>query len=271
MWNDDSYGYADLLRRELATQSPANWASLYQQRPAPESGDFFKAEWLKPYDEAPDLDTMRCYAASDYAVTSKGGDFTVHLIVGIDPENKMYLLDLWRKQTSSDEWVEVMLDMAQKWKPLAWAEEVGQIRAAVGPLIEKRMYERRVPLYRQQFPTKHDKSVRAQSIRGRMAMDGLWVPTKAPWYAVFQQELLSFPAAKHDDCVDALGLIGQMLATTIPGVKRKKEAYQWDPSKDAYQTLPGAQIDAYAMGGNSAALSWGDFDDYGSNDSWKAY
>ena len=33
-------------------------------------------------------------AASDYAVTADGGDYTVHIVVGIDPEGRMYLLDL---------------------------------------------------------------------------------------------------------------------------------------------------------------------------------
>lgn len=41
-------------------------------------------------------------------VTADGGDFTVHFVVGIDPEGKMYLLDRWRKQSSSDEWIEVV-------------------------------------------------------------------------------------------------------------------------------------------------------------------
>src|SRR5262249_50374878 len=156
---------------------------------------------------------LRTYAASDYAVTSKGGDYTVHIVVGVDPDGKLYLLDLWRAQASPDVWVERMLDMAKLWKPISWAEEVGQIRASVGPFIQRRMMERKIPLYRQQFPTKGDKAVRAQAIRGRMAMGGLYVPTKASWYPAFLQEVLSFPVGKHDDQVDALGLIGQMLAT----------------------------------------------------------
>ena len=270
LWDDDDYGYADLLRRELATQSPQNWASLYQQRPAPESGDYFKAEWLKPYDKAPALDTLRTYAASDYAVTSKGGDYTVHLIVGADPDSNLYLLDLWRGQTTPDVWVEKMLDMVEQWRPMMWAEESGQIKASVGPFIDKRMFERRVPLYRQQFPTRHDKAVRAQSIRGRMSMDGLFVPTKAPWYAAFQQELLTFPMGRHDDIVDALGLIGQLLNNVIPGLRPKKQTAEWDETRDAYQTLPSAQIGAYAMSGNSGSLSWSEGDDYGASDAWKA-
>jgi hypothetical protein len=34
--------------------------------------------------------------ASDYAVTADGGDFAVHIIIGVDPEERIYLLDLCR-------------------------------------------------------------------------------------------------------------------------------------------------------------------------------
>jgi hypothetical protein len=66
--------------------------------------------------------------------------------------------------------------------------------------------------------------VRAQSIRGRMAVDGLYVPTYAPWYADFRAELLSFPAGKWDDQVDALGLVGQLLDRMIEGTLPPKVA-----------------------------------------------
>jgi hypothetical protein len=55
-----------------------------------------------------------------------------------------------------------------------------------------------------------------------MAFDGLYVPTTAPWYAEFKSELLSFPAGKHDDQVDALGLVGQLLDQMVPGQAPKK-------------------------------------------------
>jgi hypothetical protein len=42
-------------------------------------------------------------------------------------------------------------------------------------------------------------------------MGGLHVRTGAPWLAEFEHELIRFPAAVHDDQVDALGLIGQLL------------------------------------------------------------
>ncbi len=211
LWDDDDYGYGEQLR-ELQRSTPARtWSALYQQRPAPDEGAFFKVDWLRAYDKRPALHTLTVYGASDYAVTADGGDYTVHVVIGLDPDDRMYLLDLWRGQTQGDVWIEALCDLVLQWKPQAWAEETGQIKAALGPFIEERLRKRKAWVGREQFPTRGDKAIRAQSIRGRMALNGLYVPTNALWFPDFRSELLSFPAGKHDDQVDALGLIGQLL------------------------------------------------------------
>jgi hypothetical protein len=93
LW-DHAYGYGVRLREEKATQLPRNWSALYQQRPAPDTGDYFKAAWFHTYTRDPPRETLNIYGGSDYAVTSRGGDYTVHVVIGVDPENRMYLLDL---------------------------------------------------------------------------------------------------------------------------------------------------------------------------------
>ena len=70
-----------------------------------------------------------------------------------------------------------------------------------------------------------------------MALNGLYVPTKAPWFAAFQQELLSFPAGKHDDQVDALGLIGQLLDKFMAGRRPPKEKGKRYPQDDGYKVI----------------------------------
>lgn len=180
---------------------PRTWSALYQQVPAPDTGDYFKREWIIPIaaELIPPRETMMIYGGSDYAVTADGGDYTVHAVVGVASDGRMYLLDLWRAQASSDVWVDAFCNLVRKWKPIGWAEETGQIKSGVGPFLLKRMMDTESYVAREQFPTRGDKAVRAQSIRGRMAMQGLYVPRDAAWLSDFISELMSFPVGVHDD------------------------------------------------------------------------
>jgi predicted phage terminase large subunit-like protein len=217
LWNDDDYGYGAQLVELQQTTPPRVWSALYQQEPTPDEGDFFKEEWLHPLDIAPKPDLMRTYGASDYAVTQDGGDYTVHVIFGVDHLNNLYLLDIWRGQTTSDIWVEALCDLVEEYKPLGWAEETGQIKSGVGPFLEQQMRARRVYVNRYQFPTRGDKAVRCRSIQGRIALDGLYYAKNAPWASDWLAEILNFPASKHDDQADAMGLAGQLLDQMVAG------------------------------------------------------
>jgi predicted phage terminase large subunit-like protein len=224
LWSDGEYGYGEQLRELKETTPPRVWSALYQQSPAPEEGDFFKDAWFKPLDIAPAHTLMRCYGASDYAVTAEGGDFTVHIVVGVDHMNNLYLLDLWRGQKTTDVWIEAFCDLVEKYRPLAWAEETGQIKSSVGPFLTRRMSERRVYVSREQFPTRGDKAVRARSIQGRLALDGIYYPKNAAWAADFFAEILNLWVGKHDDQGDALGLVGQLLDKMVRGRVGEKQS-----------------------------------------------
>ena len=217
-------------------RQPRTWSSLYQQRPAPDTGVLFKSEWLKTYEQDPktgypqgmEHGDLNIYGASDYAVTEGRENYTVHIVVGVDFNDDLYVLDLWRQQTSSDKWVEAFCDLIKFWKPLGWAEESGQINSAVGPFLVKRMRERQAFVARQQFPSLKSKAMRAQSIIGRMGQKGLYCPFGAQWFAEFRRELLLFDAGKNDDQVDALGLIGQIVDKMVGA---DKSSSQKEPPK----------------------------------------
>lgn len=213
--------FTDDMRR-TAKRDSRTWSALYQQAPAPESGSYFLKDWLHPVTSMPPRESLRIYGGSDYAVTSDGGDYTVHAVVGMDSDGKLWLLDLWRGQASSDVWVDAFCDLVRAWKPIGWAEEQGQIRAGIGPFLTRAMRDKQAYVARHDFPTRGDKAVRAQSIRGRMAVDGLRIPAAAAWRTDFESELMSFPVGKHDDQVDALGLVGQLLDRMI--IPAKPEA-----------------------------------------------
>lgn len=73
-----------------------------------------------------------------------------------------------------------------------------------------------------------------------MALEGLYVLESAPWYAELRTELLSFPAGKYDDQVDALGLVGQLLDIMLAGEKPKltvkPKIDRWDRAEESEAT-----------------------------------
>jgi predicted phage terminase large subunit-like protein len=117
-----------------------------------------------------------------------------------------------------------------KWRPSFWAEERVQITSGIGPYLDRRSIERRAYVQREQFPTRGDKATRAASIRGRMALLGLYVPADALWLPDLRAELLAFPTGRHDDQVDALGLVGQLMDKFTPGYvpKSPDTEFEWD-------------------------------------------
>jgi len=144
-------------------------------------------------------------------------------VIGIDPKGRMFLLDLWRQQTSSAVWIDTLCDLVIKYKPSWWAFETGQIKAGLDPFIKARVIERRAYTNTVVFPTRGDKAIRCQSMRGRMELQGLYVPAAAKWLSDLRAELTAFPEGKHDDQVDALGLVGQLMDKYQPGYVPKKE------------------------------------------------
>lgn len=206
------------------------WSALYQQRPSPEEGLLFQNEHIQYYKQGDiDLGSLTIYITSDYAVTAEAGasdpDYTVHTVWGIDPEFNIYMLDVWRGRTLSDEWVNQFLRLVKTWKPLMAGEEQGQIIKGVGPFLVRQMREESVFIHRKQYTSSTSKEQRAQSLLGMAAMGKFYLPRGHPMTETFKKELLSFPAGKHDDLVDTASLLAIMLGDIISGTsKRKKDS-----------------------------------------------
>ncbi len=213
----------EALERIKATVGPREWSALYQQKPQPDEGTFFKREWFPTWDKLPEL---RYYGTSDYAVTDGGGDYTVHRIWGICPKGMIYRVDGWRGQTTSDIWIEQKLDLIAKYKPLAWFGEGGVIQKAIEPMLKRRMQERRVFCRLEWLSSVHDKPTRARSFQAMAASGRVFFEPGADI-----SEYLVFPAGKNDDDVDTASLIGRAIDQAHPAIvtqlPEKKRGDRW--------------------------------------------
>jgi predicted phage terminase large subunit-like protein len=230
------------LERIRKNTLPRDWSSLYQQNPTPEDGDYFQRNWIRWFNKDTTPKHMRIYGASDYATKEGKGDYTVHGVIGVDPNDDIYVLDWWREQTTSDVWIETFLDLMKQHEPLVWAEEKGQIMAALGPFIDKRQRERKIYGHRVQYASVADKPTRARSIQARLAMGKVYFPADAPWADGLVTEMLQFPAGKNDDQVDVLSMFGRMLNDmakgSVPAEPAKPKMIQNATMNDLWQNQP---------------------------------
>jgi predicted phage terminase large subunit-like protein len=220
LWSDqpETYPYSEFLKQQHRDQPSVIWESLFQNRPTPLEGAFFQASWFKTYDRLPPRNQMRTYIAVDFAVTQKAtADYTAIGVFGIDPAGEAYLIDMWRRQCDAATSVTKLIDLCALWKPLVVVTEAGTIKNSLEPFIKEQMIARNQYAVLETFPAKHDKVTRAQSIQGRMAMRGLWVPARSDWVEAFRSECLQFPHGANDDMVDCLSAFGMLLDRLVPG------------------------------------------------------
>lgn len=199
--------------REL---DPKGFSALYQGRPSPEEGDFFKKDYIRTYRPGQLPQNLRYYAASDHAVgTDETHDFTCLLVAGVDQEDNIWIVDAWWQRAITTTVVDAMLLFMRQYPIQTWWAERGHISKSIGPFLRKRMLEEKVYCAIDEQTPVGDKRTRAQSIQGRMAMGKVVFPEKAPWFQNAKSEMLKFDSGTHDDFVDALAHLGMGLSKQL--------------------------------------------------------
>lgn len=181
------------------------WNALFQQKPTAEEGTYFKAEWFADRYERPP-EGLRKFGWSDYAVTPDGGDFTEHGVFGLDASDRMFVLDWWGGQTSSDVWVEKQCDLIYKHRPLMWGAERGVIARSIEPYLTTRMRQRRLIDTRLEWlTTTGDKTAMARGAQAMASMGSIKFPRRSGFHERVIAQLTAFPAGAYDDAVDTVG------------------------------------------------------------------
>lgn len=205
------------LYRIRQTIGPRDWSSLYMQTPRQDSGTFFERDWFNRIDVADIPKNINKYITSDFAVSDGKGDYTEHAVWGVDSQDNLYAVDWWYDRVSSDKWISSQLELIRKHRPLSWFGESGVIRRALEGVITKTMREEKTYCRMEWITSATDKATRARAFQARAAMKKVFFPN-TPWADRVIEQLVSFPAGKNDDAVDACALIALVIDQAHPAI-----------------------------------------------------
>jgi predicted phage terminase large subunit-like protein len=199
------------FRAELG---PRAWSSLFQQDPSPDEGLFFERAWIKRR-AAPSLTDKHdaiWYIATDFAIGEKEtNDFTCLLPFASHADGSITFASPVYARLNAFDIVERLCDMIERYKPKSVAVENMHVTKTLGPLLQKRMRERKLHTHIWTGQPHRDKQARASGVRGRMQQGLVYFVPGSDVDNLIESEVVPFPTGKHDDFVDCMSWAALML------------------------------------------------------------
>ncbi len=206
------------LKRIKAVIPTRFWSALYQQNPVPDDGSYFTKDQFKRAAMPPPHalnNYVHVYQTWDFAISEKQqNDFTVGTVGIQDDLDQINVAEVVRFK-SGDAFliVNAILATAKRWyhPSLILGFEDGQIFRSIEALLKKRMAEENLFVPYEVLRPLTDKMARARPLQGRMQQGKVFFNVQGEWYETVRNEMLRFPAGVHDDCVDSLAWLVQLV------------------------------------------------------------
>ena len=197
------------IREAIGTR---DFASLYQQRPAPEGGNMFDPNWWQYYSHDTLMpDFQRIMLSVDCTFTNANtSDYVVGMVVG-QSGNSFYVLDMVREKLDV---IGTMAMIARMYKRHNLSGTVIEL-AASGYAVYQMMSKKVPGLVG--FKPERSKQARAAGIVPLVEAGNVYLPASATWLDAMINEFSLFPASRNDDTVDALTMaINYMAQRAVP-------------------------------------------------------
>ena len=232
-----------LIRQSYISQGmPEKYSQEYLNNPIDGENAYFRIDDFRYYTKDDIANKhLSYYTAVDFAISKRErADFTVILTVGIDSENKIYVVDVRKGRWDGKEIIDEMFSVQKRYEPDVFTAEQGMIERTLGAFLRDEMFRRNTFMNLNPMAPIADKQQRARAIQARIKAGGVFFDKDASWFASIQQEMLRFPRDVHDDQVDALAWIGLTVDKIVPGLSVKEQSEElWHQEFDDTEELVG--------------------------------
>jgi predicted phage terminase large subunit-like protein len=177
------------------------WNALYQQKPRPAETGEVKAEWFGTYDQLPTDEPLMNIVSWDTAGTAnERSDFTVGLAAALSLKTrKFYLKGMYRQQAE----FHTLMKEVPRFNELHSAHAVLIENKGTGTSLIQVLRvtgQNIIPIAPQRLG---DKQMRFELAVPALEAKRCLLPKRGDWVPQFLEEMLTFPAALHDDIPDA--------------------------------------------------------------------
>lgn len=211
-----AFDTAELARIRQAV-GEREWAALYQQNPVPLSGNLFHTHMLGVQEALPAASgpaVRRWDLAATRQTGSNNPDWTVGVKMHHLPDGRFVVADITRLRGDPAQVEAALLATAARdgvGVDIVLPQDPGQAGVAQARYLTGRLAGYKVRCVRETG----DKATRAAPFAAQVNAGNVLL-LRAPWVHAFMEELAAFPAAMHDDQVDAASGAFAALAEVHP-------------------------------------------------------
>lgn len=223
----------------IKSEGLETWLAMYQGQPVIQSGNIFKKDWFRYYDELPT--TYQKIISVDAAFKdTKTSDFVAMGVWSKSGAN-VYLEEVINERMDFVRTLEVLRALKARHKDanMVLIEDKANGSAIISTLRREIMGVVAVePL--------GSKESRAYAIQPFIMAGNVYLPRNAPWLAEYMEQMARFPKAKNDDMVDmtsqALVRLKDFVAEGVAPPKPKPAFKFMDKPRTVFQELVGGKV-----------------------------
>lgn len=176
------------------------FSAQYQQQPVPPGGAMIRRAWIKRFTKLPSA-AQRLLVLQSWDTATKGGpenDYSACTTWVLTPDEKWYLIDVWRGRVDYPALKAKVLTLAKIHKPNrvlvedtgAGSSLVQELRGKISGIIAVK--------------PKGDKQSRMAVASAKFEAGQVFLPEGASWLADLESELFAFPGGRYDDQCDSI-------------------------------------------------------------------